>query len=88
MVTTGAAGRQSVQSGNLVFEETHAPFRGRGYGPSAGLNANDIRKIDVHAVRACVAIRRDLASQALQRLRDGKIKRRKLRVRPLVTLLA
>jgi ATP-independent RNA helicase DbpA len=49
----------------------------------AGLDAKDIGKIDVYAVRAYVAIRRALANKALERLRDGKIKGRKLRVRPL-----
>ncbi|MDA3915103.1 ATP-dependent RNA helicase DbpA, partial [Oleiagrimonas sp.] len=40
----------------------------------AGLKADAIGKIDVYATRAYVAIRRDLAGKALQRLRDGRIK--------------
>ncbi|WP_266183678.1 ATP-dependent RNA helicase DbpA [Dyella humicola] len=49
----------------------------------AGLDANDIGKIDVFATRAYVAIRRDLANKALERLRAGKIKGRNFRVRSL-----
>jgi ATP-independent RNA helicase DbpA len=49
----------------------------------AGLDAKDIGKIDVYATRAYVAIRRDLANRALERLRAGKIKGRTFRVRPL-----
>nr|WP_063570366.1 ATP-dependent RNA helicase DbpA [Luteibacter rhizovicinus] len=49
----------------------------------AGLEAKDIGKIDVFATRAYVAIRRDLANRALERLRAGKIKGRNFRVRPL-----
>ena len=49
----------------------------------AGLDAKDIGKIDVYATRAYVAIRRDLANKALERLRAGKIKGRNFRVRPL-----
>lgn len=49
----------------------------------AGLDAKDIGKIDVYATRAYVAIRRDLANKALERLRAGKIKGRSFRVRPL-----
>ena len=49
----------------------------------AGLDAKDIGKIDVYAVRAYVAISRALANKALERLLGGKIKGRKLRVRPL-----
>jgi ATP-independent RNA helicase DbpA len=49
----------------------------------AGLNANDIGKIDVFATRAYVAISRALANKALERLRAGKIKGRNFRVRPL-----
>jgi ATP-independent RNA helicase DbpA len=49
----------------------------------AGLDAKDIGKIDVYATRAYVAISRDLANKALERLRAGKIKGRNFRVRPL-----
>ncbi|AHX15574.1 DEAD/DEAH box helicase [Dyella jiangningensis] len=49
----------------------------------AGLDAKDIGKIDVFATRAYVAIRRDLANKALERLRAGKIKGRNFRVRTL-----
>jgi ATP-dependent RNA helicase DbpA len=49
----------------------------------AGLAAEAIGKIDVYATRAYVAIRRDLAGKALQRLREGRIKGRKFRVRAL-----
>jgi ATP-independent RNA helicase DbpA len=49
----------------------------------AGLEAKDIGKIDVFATRAYVAISRDLANRALERLRAGKIKGRNFRVRPL-----
>jgi len=50
---------------------------------AAGLDAKDIGKIDVFATRAYVAIRRELAHQALDRLRAGKIKGRNFRVRSL-----
>jgi ATP-dependent RNA helicase DbpA len=49
----------------------------------AGLNATDVGKIDVFATRAYVAIRRDLANKALERLRAGKIKGRNFRVRTI-----
>ena len=49
----------------------------------AGLAAEAIGKIDVYATRAYVAIRRDLAGKALQRLREGRIKGRKFRMRAL-----
>jgi ATP-independent RNA helicase DbpA len=49
----------------------------------AGLDAKDIGKIDVFATRAYVAISRALANKALERLREGKIKGRNFRVRPL-----
>ncbi|HUH32091.1 MAG TPA: ATP-dependent RNA helicase DbpA [Rhodanobacter sp.] len=49
----------------------------------AGLNANDIGKIDVFATRAYVAISRVQANKALAQLRAGKIKGRNFRVRPL-----
>ena len=49
----------------------------------AGLDGKDIGKIDVYATRAYVAIRRDLANKALERLRAGKIKGRNFRVRAL-----
>ncbi|SFS17272.1 ATP-independent RNA helicase DbpA [Dyella sp. OK004] len=49
----------------------------------AGLKAETIGKIDVFATRAYVAIQRDLANKALERLRVGKIKGRNFRVRPL-----
>jgi len=49
----------------------------------AGLKADAIGKIDVYATRAYVAIKRDLANKALERLRAGKIKGRNFRVRAL-----
>ena len=49
----------------------------------AGLPASAVGKIDVFATRAYVAIQRDLANKALERLRAGKIKGRNFRVRPL-----
>ena len=49
----------------------------------AGLNAKDIGKIDVFATRAYVAIKRDLANKAQERLREGKIKGKNFRVRSL-----
>jgi ATP-independent RNA helicase DbpA len=49
----------------------------------AGLKADEVGKIDVYATRAYVAIRRALASKALERLRAGKIKGRNFRVRSL-----
>jgi ATP-independent RNA helicase DbpA len=49
----------------------------------AGLEAKDIGKIDVFATRAYVAITRELASKARERLHAGKIKGRNFRVRAL-----
>ncbi len=46
----------------------------------AGLSADAIGKIDVFATRAYVAVCRRLAATALDRLRSGKIKGRKLRI--------
>jgi ATP-independent RNA helicase DbpA len=49
----------------------------------AGLPGTAVGKIDVFATRSYVAIQRDVANKALERLRAGKIKGRNLRVRPL-----
>ncbi len=50
---------------------------------SAGLSADVVGKIAIFATRAYVAIRRDTAVLALQRLRQNKIKGRSFRVRSL-----
>ena len=50
---------------------------------TAGLNAEVVGKIDIFATRAYVAIRRDTAALALQRLRQNKIKGRSFRVRAI-----
>lgn len=50
---------------------------------SAGLTADVVGKIDIFATRAYVAIRRDTAALALQRLRQNKIKGRSFRVRAI-----
>lgn len=47
----------------------------------AGIAADAVGKIGIFATRSYVAIRRDQAQIALKRLRDGKIKGRKFRVR-------
>jgi ATP-independent RNA helicase DbpA len=47
----------------------------------AGLPAQAIGKIDVFATRTYLAVKRGLHDQALQRLRAGKIKGRKFRIR-------
>ncbi|WP_132987148.1 ATP-dependent RNA helicase DbpA [Luteimonas terricola] len=49
----------------------------------AGLHKDAIGKIDVFATRSYVAIARGKATQALERLRAGKIKGRKFRVQPI-----
>ncbi|MBL8298948.1 MAG: ATP-dependent RNA helicase DbpA [Rhodanobacteraceae bacterium] len=51
---------------------------------TAGLPSGDVGKISIFDTRAYVAIVRDVADKALQRLRDGKIKGRSFRVRKLV----
>ncbi|WP_297900398.1 ATP-dependent RNA helicase DbpA [Metallibacterium sp.] len=48
---------------------------------AAGLAADDVGKIDVFATRAYVAIRRNCADKAVERLRAGTIKGRRYRVR-------
>jgi ATP-independent RNA helicase DbpA len=50
---------------------------------SAGLPGTAVGKIDLFDVRAYVAVERDLANKALERLRSGKIKGRSFRVRKL-----
>ena len=50
---------------------------------SAGLSADVVGKIDIFATRAYVAIRRDTAALALQRLQKNKIKNRSFRVRAI-----
>ncbi|MEO7917645.1 MAG: helicase-related protein, partial [Dokdonella sp.] len=50
---------------------------------TAGLSAEVVGKIAIFATRAYVAIRRDTAALALQRLRQGKIKGRSFRVRAI-----
>ncbi len=47
----------------------------------AGLNADAIGKIDTFATRSYVAVQRDQAARALERLRAGRIKGRSFRVR-------
>jgi ATP-independent RNA helicase DbpA len=49
----------------------------------AGIAADAVGKIGIFATRSYVAIRRDQAPLALKRLRDGKIKGRKFRVRAI-----
>ena len=49
----------------------------------AGIKNDAIGKIDVYATRSYVAIARAHASNALERLRAGKIKGRKFRVNRL-----
>jgi ATP-dependent RNA helicase DbpA len=49
----------------------------------AGIAADAVGKIGIFATRSYVAIRRDQAPTALKRLRDGKIKGRKFRVRAI-----
>jgi len=49
----------------------------------AGLPGDAIGKIDLFPTRSYVAIRRDLAAKALNRLRAGKIKGRSFRIAPL-----
>lgn len=51
---------------------------------SAGIPGADVGKIAIFDVRAYVAVSRGIADHALQRLREGKIKGRSLRVRKLV----
>ena len=49
----------------------------------AGIAAEAVGKIGIFATRSYVAIRRDQAASALKRLREGKIKGRKFRVRTI-----
>ena len=49
----------------------------------AGLAAQTIGKIDIFATRSYVAIQRDVANKALERLRKGRVKGKNFRVRPL-----
>ena len=49
----------------------------------AGLSSEDVGKIDIFSLHAYVAIKRDIANQALDRLRQGKIKGRTFKVRKL-----
>ena len=49
----------------------------------AGLQADAIGKIDTYTTRSYVAVQRDQAARALERLRAGKIKGRSFRVRRL-----
>ncbi|HET8941399.1 MAG TPA: ATP-dependent RNA helicase DbpA [Rudaea sp.] len=49
----------------------------------AGLPADAIGKIDVFATRAYVAVRREVAEKAFNRLRAGKVKGRKFRIQRL-----
>jgi ATP-independent RNA helicase DbpA len=49
----------------------------------AGLPATAIGKIDIFPTRSYVAIARDWHSQAVARLRGGKIKGRNFRIREL-----
>ncbi len=50
---------------------------------TAGIPGSDVGKIAIFDTRAYVAVTRGIAEQALQRLREGKIKGRNLRVRKL-----
>ena len=48
-----------------------------------GLDGADIGKIDIHPTHAYVAVRQALARQAWQRLQQGKIKGKAVKVRLL-----
>ncbi|WP_257389102.1 DbpA RNA binding domain-containing protein, partial [Tahibacter caeni] len=50
---------------------------------TAGIPGVDVGKIAIFDTRAYVAVTRGIAEKALQRLREGKIKGRSLRVRKL-----
>ena len=68
------AGRQDkLRPGDLLGALTGA----------AGLPGEAVGKIDVFATRTYVAVAREWGELALQRLRAGKIKGRKFRIRPL-----
>lgn len=49
----------------------------------AGLQADAIGRIDIFATRSYVAVARDLAGKALERLRKGRVKGKNFRVRTL-----
>jgi ATP-independent RNA helicase DbpA len=68
------AGRQDkLRPGDIVGALTNA----------AGLQKEQIGKIDVFATRAYVAVERTVASVAREKLRNGKVKGRSFRVRSL-----
>ena len=52
-------------------------------GEAGGLNAADIGKIEIHDHFSYVALSKNIAQVALQRLRDGRIKGRKFSVEPV-----
>ncbi|MBV1905658.1 MAG: ATP-dependent RNA helicase DbpA [Pseudomonadales bacterium] len=50
----------------------------------AGLKGDDVGKIDITSMHAFVAVKREVADQALTRLKRGKIKGRTFKVRELI----
>ena len=52
-------------------------------GEAGGMNATDVGKIEIHDHFAYVAVSRNLARRAMERLREGRIKGRKHRVLPV-----
>ncbi|MBF5043518.1 ATP-dependent RNA helicase DbpA [Aggregicoccus sp. 17bor-14] len=52
-------------------------------GEAGGLQATDVGKIELHDRHAYVAVARGVARTALERLREGRIKGRRIRVEPV-----
>ena len=52
-------------------------------GEAGGLAASDVGKIELHDRFAYVAVSRRVAKTALERLREGRIKGRRIRVEPV-----
>jgi ATP-independent RNA helicase DbpA len=52
-------------------------------GEAGGLKASDVGKIEIHDRFSYVALSKQVASMALQRLRDGRIKGRKFNIEPV-----
>ena len=72
-LVVGGGKRDKIRAGDLLGALTGA----------AGIAGDKVGKIDINPRQSYVAIEREVADQAAQRLRKGRIKKRKLTVRRL-----
>ena len=70
----GAGRKDKMRPGDILGALT---------GEAAGLKASDVGKIEIHDRFSYVAVAKRIATEAVERLRNGRIKGRKLRIEPV-----